>query len=295
MLWHSEPSVIIGKHQNALAEINLPFVRSRSIKVVRRISGGGTVFHGPGNLNFTFIRKGEPGKMIDFRKHTEPVIGFLNDLGIPARFEGKNDIRVNGLKVSGNAEHVFKNRVLHHGTLLVDAELGTLKEAISVQPNRYIDKSIQSVRSSVANISDFTAVKTSFDQLMVMLDNYLESFFGKVEDYVLKESDKEQVHKLVKEKYALWEWNYGYSPDYEFHGETELDIGRVKLALQVKKGRIESAAFSGVQLPGHWQDLARDMQGGYHQYDEIVKLAGKHLILQGNDMDLANCLIPLFF
>lgn len=295
MLWHSEPSVVIGKHQNALAEINYPYVLSKGIKVVRRISGGGTVFHGPGNLNFTFIRKGVPGKMIDFRKHTEPVIGFLNDLGIPARFEGKNDIRVNGLKVSGNAEHIFKNRVLHHGTLLVNAKLETLKEAIRVRPDRYTDKSIQSVRSHVANISEFTAEKIAFDQLMLRLGNHLESFFGKVEMYTLDDSDKEQINKLINEKYALWEWNYGYSPDYIFQGETEMEYGRVKLNLQVKNGRIASAVFSGADLPQYWHNLSRDMQGKYHQYEEIIKLVRNHKILQNRDTDLTDGLFPLFF
>ncbi len=114
MLWWSRPSVIIGKHQNAFAEINLPFVRTNDIPVIRRLSGGGTVFHAPGNLNFTFIFRGEPGNMINFRKYTAPVIAFLNDLGVEAQFAGKNDIRAGGLKISGNAEHIYKDRVLHH-------------------------------------------------------------------------------------------------------------------------------------------------------------------------------------
>jgi lipoate-protein ligase A len=119
----NKPSVIIGKHQSAHREINTRFVTENNIPVIRRISGGGTVFHDKGNLNFTFIRQSEAGKQIDFRKYTKPVIDFLYSLGVEAKFEGKNDLKTDGLKISGNAEHVHRNRVLHHGTLLFSTSL----------------------------------------------------------------------------------------------------------------------------------------------------------------------------
>ena len=155
MVWQNEPSIIVGKHQNTLAEINYSFAKENNIPVVRRITGGGTVFHDLGNLNFTFISSGEKGKLVNFKKFTQPIIEVLNQMGIPARFEGKNDLRVNGLKISGNAEHVYKNKVLHHGTLLFSTDLNFLKKAIKSVPERFQDKAVQSVRSKVANITDF--------------------------------------------------------------------------------------------------------------------------------------------
>ncbi len=154
MLWQNLPSIILGKHQNTLAEINYSFVKENNIPVVRRISGGGTVFHDLGNLNFTFISSGEKEKLVNFRKFTQPIIEVLNHMGIPACFEGKNDLRVNGLKISGNAEHVYRNKVLHHGTLLFSADLNYLNQAIKSVPERFKDKAVQSVRSKVANITD---------------------------------------------------------------------------------------------------------------------------------------------
>jgi len=146
MLWQNEASIIVGKHQNTLAEINYPYVKENGIPVIRRISGGGTVFHDLGNLNFTFIQNGEKGKLVDFRKFTDPILAVLNKMGVPAVFEGKNDLRVDGLKISGNAEHVFKNRVLHHGTLLFSSVLNDLGKALKVKTDRFTDKAVKSIR-----------------------------------------------------------------------------------------------------------------------------------------------------
>jgi len=144
-IWQSTPSVIVGKHQNALAEINYRFVVQKEIVVARRMTGGGTVYHDPGNLNFSFIRKGEPGKMIDFRKHTGPVVEFLRSRGIQAYPGPKNEILLNDLKISGNAEHIYRKRVLHHGTLLFNTNLDNLRDALNADPQKYLDKSVKSV------------------------------------------------------------------------------------------------------------------------------------------------------
>jgi len=147
MLWQSGISVVVGKHQNTYAEINHAYIREHQIPVVRRLSGGGAVFHGPGNLNFTFIQNGEPGKMVNFRKFVTPVIEYLKTLGLSAEIGTQNEILIGGVKISGNAEHIFKKRVLHHGTLLFNVDLSMLKEAIKVVPERYIGKAVQSNRS----------------------------------------------------------------------------------------------------------------------------------------------------
>ena len=126
MLWQSKDTVVLGKHQNALAEINYPFVRANNVTVARRISGGGTVFHDAGNVNFAFIKNVKSPAEISFKQFTQPVVEALALLGIEATSSGRNDLLIEGLKISGNAEHVFKNRVLHHGTLLFNSDLENL-------------------------------------------------------------------------------------------------------------------------------------------------------------------------
>ena len=156
ILYQNKPSIIIGKHQNTLAEINYQYVKENNIAVVRRLSGGGTVYHDLGNLNFSFIKNsGNDKNLVDFKMYTTPIIEVLKQLGVNAEFGGHNDIQVNGFKISGNAEHIFKKRVLHHGTLLFSSDLSILNNAIKAPENRYSDKAVKSVRAVVANIKDF--------------------------------------------------------------------------------------------------------------------------------------------
>ena len=305
MLWQSRASVVIGKHQNALAEVNVPFVWGENIPVIRRLSGGGTVFHGSGNLNFTLIREGESGKLIDFKKHTQPVIAFLNNLGIPARFEGKNDLRVHGLKISGNAEHVLKNRVLHHGTLLFDSDLKQLNEAISVRPGRYVDKSVQSVRSRVANVSDFLPEPISFGDFKSKLELYLKSFFQQelqkkgrdfdISDHHLSDEQIGTVREIAREKYTTWEWNYGYSPDYTFSGYSEMAHGVLKSKLFVRKGVVEEAFCEYVSSGSPWTLLASDLKGKQHRPDVILELLKKYSLVEKDVEQIPINFITLFF
>ncbi len=305
VLWSSQPSIVVGKHQNALAEVNFDYVYENDITVARRLSGGGTVFHGPGNLNFTFIRNGEPGRLIDFRKHTAPVIDFLNSLGVPARFEGKNDLRVHGLKISGNAEHVYKNRVLHHGTLLFDADLASLADAIRIMPGRYIDKSVQSVRSRVANIVDFLPEPLSFDEFRNMLASWLKDYFAREDDhdgqiresaaYQLSEGEKEFVRQLANEKYSRWEWIYGYSPDYAFTGAASVNENDLSLWIKVKKGVICDASIICSKPDSRWTNLATSLPGKQHSVEGVLDLLKMYDIADQNTKRFPMALIPLFF
>src|SRR5450759_4199757 len=141
----NKPSVIIGKHQSAHREVDTKFVLENNIPVIRRISGGGSVFHDNGNLNFTFICQSEDGKQVDFRKYTKPVIEFLLSLGLETKFEGGNDLKIDGLKISGNAEHVHRNRVLHHGTLLFSTSLDMLRNALRKDSSHYTTRAVESL------------------------------------------------------------------------------------------------------------------------------------------------------
>lgn len=245
MLWRNRPSIIVGKHQNTLSEINVDYVRKHQIPVVRRLSGGGAVFHDLGNLNFTFIVSGETGKLVDFRKFTRPVLEVLQKLGINARFEGRNDLTIERKKFSGNAEHVFKNRVLHHGTLLFSSVISDLSDALRVNPLKFTDKAVKSVRSRVTNISEH--LKTPIDVLAfrdMIMEHVMETNAGAV-SYVFSPEDLEKIDSLVKTKYNTWEWNYGYSPDYGFKKSIRYNGGFIEFHLDVKKGFIHDIRIYG--------------------------------------------------
>jgi lipoate-protein ligase A len=272
MLWQSEKAVVVGKHQNLLAEINYPFVRENNIAVCRRISGGGTVFHDAGNVNFTFIKNVKSPAEISFKVFTAPVVDALAKLGIEATTSGRNDLLINGLKISGNAEHVFKNRVLHHGTLLFNSDLKNLGQAIKVTPGKYESKAVQSNRSPVANISQFlkTPMTTSeFIQFLlgVHLENSENSFYN------LNENDIQTIDKFTTEKFKTWEWNFGYSPKYSFKNEVEIEGKTLSIRLMVEKGVIVEAGIGGVHFSAIQTKLIQKnlLQKG-HDFNEIRKV-----------------------
>lgn len=240
MLWVNEPSVVIGKHQNAFAEIDATFIEQENIPVIRRISGGGTVFHDPGNLNFSFIRHGDREGLVDFRRFTQPIIDFLNSLGIAAHFAGKNDIRVGDLKVSGNAEHVFRNKVLHHGTLLFDSKLGSLNSAIRGKEKLYQDKAVKSVRSTVANISGFLESAKSMESFKSELLMFVEGKLHPCKRRSLDSFEINAIEELVSTRYKTWDWNFGYSPNFVFSKSITLLGQSSDVNLEVRQGKIHS-------------------------------------------------------
>lgn len=245
MLWRNENAIIVGKHQNTLAEINVDYVKEKDIKVVRRLSGGGAVFHDMGNLNFTFIASGENHKLVDFRKFTLPILEVLQILELEARFEGRNDLTIEGKKFSGNAEHVHKNRVLHHGTLLFSSVMADVSNALKVDPDKFNDKAVKSVRSRVTNISEhLKSPLTVLEFRDLILKHVMESTPG-AELYSFTPADVEAITKLRNEKYITWEWNYGYSPKYNFRKTVKTNGGKLEVLLEVNNGKIEKAKFFG--------------------------------------------------
>jgi lipoate-protein ligase A len=245
MLWRNDNAIIVGKHQNTLAEINLEYVKEKNIKVVRRLSGGGAVFHDLGNLNFTFIMNTGDGLPVDFRKYTEPILEVLQKLDIPAKFEGRNDLTIEGKKFSGNAMHVVRQRILQHGTLLFASEMKDLSEALKVNPLKYQDKAVKSVRSRVTNISEYLKSELSLDEFSSMIMEHIRDKYDDSEIYELTEYDTNEIQKLADTKYSTWEWNFGYQAKYNFNKSLKTDGGSIEINLNVVDGVIIECKIFG--------------------------------------------------
>ncbi|HAQ19331.1 MAG TPA: lipoate--protein ligase [Prolixibacteraceae bacterium] len=272
VLWRSWPSVVVGKHQNALAEINHEFVRENQIPVARRLSGGGTVFHDPGNVNFTFIRNVEKISEINFKVFTIPVIEALKKLGIEAYTTGRNDLQIDGKKISGNAEHIHRNRVLHHGTLLFDSHLEALKGALKVDLSKFEDKAVQSNRSEVTNIANYLPNPISVEEFTGFLFNEICQNYPAFQVYKPTPEDIEAIEKLSIEKYQTWDWIFGYSPRYRFTNKLETESGELQISLLVEKGLITEALITGAIPAEISQKIAEMLLGCRHDLEVITNL-----------------------
>ena len=269
MLWRSRPSVVVGKHQNALAEINHEFVRSHKIPVARRLSGGGTVFHDPGNVNFTFIRNVANISEVNFKIFTVPVIEALKKLGVEAYTTGRNDLLIDGKKISGNAEHVHRNRVLHHGTLLFDSHLEALKGALKVDLSKFEDKAVQSNRSEVTNIANYLPTPISVEEFSDFLFSEIIQNYVEFQVYEPTPKDIEAIQKLSIEKYQTWDWIFGYSPRYRFTNSLETANGGLSVNLLVEKGHIAEASISGDIHAELRQKIEERLVGCRHDYEAV--------------------------
>ncbi len=269
MLWQSNDTIVVGKHQCAMGEINYPYVRKNNITVARRISGGGTVFHDAGNVNFAFIKNVDNPAEISFKKFTRPIIDSLSRLDIKVINSGRNDLLVEGKKISGNAEHIFKNRVLHHGTLLFNSDLENLGNAIKVVPGKYKTKAVQSNRSEVANISGFLKFPLSLEEFISLLfEVQLEDPENRFNE--LSEKDVDRIEQLAGEKFRTWEWNFGYSPKYTFRNETEIDGKKLEIELKVEKGIIKEVEWAGNYFsPSQLDKMSKELKNRRHHFTDI--------------------------
>ncbi|WP_175988269.1 lipoate--protein ligase [Bacillus sp. Marseille-Q1617] len=271
LFYINEPSIIIGKNQNTIEEINTEYVDKEGLHVVRRLSGGGAVYHDLGNLNFSFITKDDGESFHNFQKFTEPVVKALNKLGVNAELSGRNDLLAEGRKISGNAQFSTKGRMFSHGTLLFDSEMENVVSALKVKKDKIESKGIKSIRSRVANISEFLSEKMAIEEFRSTLLDYI--FGGSdVEEYVLTDEDWKNIHELSKERYQNWDWNYGKSPKFNLQHSHRFPVGQIDVRLEVNKGMIENCKiygdFFGV---GNVEDVEEKLTGTRYERKEIAQ------------------------
>lgn len=273
LLWQNEPTIVVGRFQNTLEEINGDFVKSRKVNVVRRISGGGAVYHDHGNLNYTFIVHSKTETPFDFAFYTKPIIDILRKLGVNAEFTSRNDLTIDGKKFSGNAQYMRKGRLLHHGTLLFDSDLDILTQALNVSEDKFLSKGIKSIRSRVTNIlphlhSDDMDI-ASFKE--VILDNLTHDNTGIVRSSLPVEV-MQKITDLAESKYRTWDWNYGKSPEFTEKKIKRFDCGKIEALIQVEKGQIQSCRFYGDFFGnGNLEDIERLILGKEYNRIELEK------------------------
>lgn len=244
MLWRNHNCVIVGRNQNANAEIDSVVVDALNIPVLRRLSGGGAVYHDLGNVNFTRIDASGAHRYLDFQHYSRPILDFLNTSGVPAVFTGRSDLSLAGCKISGSAQHQYRGKLLHHGTLLFDADLDRLAQVLGGESCRYRDKAVQSIRKQVVNVRPYFDQSLSVDELMTKLLAFVQKLTNG-RQVVFSPVDRQAIEILAEEKYHRWEWNFGHSPAYHFAKTVRTSAGTLAVDLQVEKGLVQSISIDG--------------------------------------------------
>ena len=276
MFWQNANTIVVGKNQNTLAEINSDYVREHDIKIVRRLTGGGAMYQDIGNLNFTFICNNSGKWFNDFSKFTAPVVSALQALGVPAETSGRNDITVCGRKISGNAQTVKEGRLLHHGTLLFASNVDVLSGALRPDKDKIKSKGIASVSSRVANINEFVSQKIDCKKLISAIKEKALSQYPDMYEYTLTDEDCFEIQKLADSKYSTWEWNFGYSPKYDFVKKIKFKGGIVEVFMQVKNGIIQQIDFFGDFFGiADIKDIEKSLIGVKHEVSSVEKTLEK--------------------
>ena len=244
MLWQNDNAIIVGKHQNTIGEINSAYVKEHDIQVVRRLSGGGAVYHDLGNINFTFIADTGDASCFDFSTFCRPVVKALRSIGVPAEINGRNDMTVDGKKFSGNSQYMKQGRIMHHGTLMFDSDLEVVGQALAVSRDKIASKSLKSVRSRVTNIKPYVKQDISTAEFLATLRDFMFEEYD-LQPYHLTEDDLEAVRALQAEVYDTWEWNFGKSPKFQLCCKRRWPAGLLEIHLSISEGVIKELQILG--------------------------------------------------
>lgn len=258
LLWQNDNTIVVGVNQNTIEEINNDYVTAHNVNVVRRLSGGGAVYHDLGNLNFTFIFNKDKDNVRNYALFTEPIIEVLQKLGVDAKFSGKNDIEVDGKKISGNAQYNYKNRIMHHGTILFDVDMSLLPQVLQPDLVKLQSKGIKSVKARVTNILPLLKEQISVDQFKDLIVKHLQT---KNETKIVFPNAEliAAAEKLANEKYRTWDWNYGHSPEFNLTNKVRIEgKGTVDIKLAVEQGLIKTIKIYGDFLGSHGTKILED-------------------------------------
>lgn len=270
MLWRNEDCIVVGKHQNTLSEINYDYVLKNNIPVIRRLTGGGAVFHDLGNLNFTFIVN-DCNKFNDYKGFLFPIQQVLKDLGIEAVFSGRNDLMIEDKKISGNAECIYNDRVLHHGTLLFSSNKSRISDALKISKVKYKDKAVKSVASRITNIKEYL----NYD---ISVEEFKKLIFKKIllnNEMVQNGFDYDEINRIkVIEKniYSNKQWNFGESPKYNFKNEVRFKGGTIQIYMEVFEGIINDIKIYGDYFGKDIDHLENIIKGNFHDKIELYKV-----------------------
>lgn len=271
ILWINEPAIIIGRHQNTIQEINKEFIDKNGIHVVRRLSGGGAVYHDLNNLNYTIISNNTQEAAFDFQTFSKPVIDTLAKLGVKAEFTGRNDLEINGQKFAGNAQAYYKGRMMHHGCLLFDVDMSVLGQALKVSKDKIESKGIKSVRARVTNIVDHLSDKITVQEFSDAILAQMKEEYPEMDEYVLNDAELSEIQAMRDNQFATWDWTYGKAPEYTIERGVRYPAGKITTYANVENSTIKSVKifgdFFGVKPV---DDIEKMLEGVRYDYKDVL-------------------------
>ena len=274
LFYINRPSIIVGKNQNTIEEVNQAYIDKHQIDVVRRISGGGAVYHDLNNLNYTIISKEDESKAFDFKSFSTPVINTLAQLGVKAEFTGRNDLEIDGKKFCGNAQAYINGRIMHHGCLLFDVDLSVLANALKVSKDKFESKGVKSVRARVTNIIDELPKKITVEEFRDLLLDYMKKEYPEMTEYVFSDEELAEINRIKETKFGTWDWNYGKSPEYNVRRGTKFPSGKVEIFANVIESKIQDIKiygdFFGIEDVAAVEDVLRGVK--YEREDVLNAL-----------------------
>lgn len=275
MLWINAPAVVVGRFQNTRGEVNAAEAASRDIAVVRRITGGGAVYHDFGNLNYTFVFPQDEGEPHEFARFAEPIVSALGSMGLRAKVDGRNDMTTveGGKKISGTAQHASKSAILHHGTILFDVDLEILQLLLTVDPAKFTSKGLPSIRSRVTNIRKLLKTPMSMPEFRETIRSHLN-----LPDEKLSSGELALVEQLAKEKYRTWEWNWGKSPAFTERKEKRFSWGRLEVQFDVHGGVVRECRIFG-DFFGEGAEIVENALAGVAYKEDAIQNALRPLPL----------------